>query len=236
MRYSSARGSGAADQPAAWELEAWRRRTSPPENEVPTAVPVNAVLGRGDDVAVAVIAAQAYTTGLSFVVAVRMRTEPRGVLRYRMHDLISGHWRGEDPATDQRLLLGVEYADGRTATNLGTRGWPAGMGDDEGEEAAVLRQIGGGGGGRSHDQAFWLTPLPPSGSLVFVCAWPAFGVPESHTAVDGASVAEAGSRVEVLWPWEPDDDQPDEPPEPRAPTSGWFADALRRRRDSKSGR
>lgn len=40
-----------------------------------------------------------------------------------MHDLIDGRGGADD--TEQRLLLGLDYADGRIATNLSGLNWPS---------------------------------------------------------------------------------------------------------------
>lgn len=219
-------GPGSADHPSPAQVDAWQRRSGPPENEVPSPVPAAAILGRTDDVAVALLGMVAYSTGVGFTLAVRMRVEPRS---HRTYELISGHAYGDDEASPDRLLLGVEYADGRTATNLGGP-WPPGSEwDDADVSQPVLSPSSGGGGGRSYDQTYFLSPLPPPGPLTVVCTWAAFDVPESRAVLDGESIATAGSRAVVLWPWEPEQPGAHEPPEPRVPAAGWFADAVRRR-------
>jgi hypothetical protein len=44
-----------------------------------------------------------------------------------------------------------------------------------------------------------LTPLPPAGPLLVVCAWSAVGIAESRTILDGTAIAEAGTRAVTLW-------------------------------------
>jgi hypothetical protein len=77
-----------------------------------------------------------------------------------------------------------------------TRAAPA---DDDFEQPS-LSPIAIIGTGDSLDQSFWLTPLPPAGPLEVVCSWPAHDIPESRTVLDGAVIAQAASRAEVLWP------------------------------------
>ncbi len=234
---------GGPDDESEAEAEAWRRRSSPPENELPKAVAVDAVLGRGPDAVVAVSVVQAYTTGLSFEVAVRLRTSPRGLLRHGLHALMDGGWDDEEVDLDQRLLLGVEYADGRVATNLDMFGWPGWLGgpaeaepglagdrrDTPGDGPLLLTTSGGGGGDRTYDHVFWLSPLPPPGPLAFVCAWSGFGIAETRTVVDGAAISAAGSRAEELWPWEPEPETELAVRPPRLPATGWFGEVARRR-------
>jgi hypothetical protein len=214
-------------------MVAFARRLNPPENEMPAAVAISALVARTDGVAIALIGGHAYTFGLRFDLVIRLRQEPRGAMAHKLHGLLGGHPGLED--SDERLLLGVEYADGRAATNLRSPGF-RGMPTDHDPEEPSLSPLGGGGGGRSFDQSFWLTPLPPTGPLVVVCAWSAFDIPESRTVLDGAAIVEAGSRAVVLWPSSlPGDEEPVEPPQPRVPGGGWFDRVNRRGLDSPLG-
>jgi hypothetical protein len=212
----------------------WRRRFTTPDNELPGGTAICLLLGRTEDLGVGITAVEAYTGGFSFNLAVRLRNERTEGLAHRLYELITGHSHphAEPPAADERLLLGLEYADGRTATNLNPMPWPGDpRAGDLAENEVVLAQSGGGGGGRTFEQGYWVTPLPPPGPLAFVCAWPALGITETRTIVDAALIVEAATRAQVLWPWQPDEPQPFPPPDPPAPSSGWFADAVRRRTD-----
>ena len=58
------------------------------------------------------------------------------------------------------------------------------------------------------------------------------GITEFRTVLDGAAIAEAGSRAMVLWPPSPPwDEEPGEPPGPRVPEGGWFDGVNRRGTD-----
>jgi hypothetical protein len=229
MRYTAGSGD---EQPSADQIMEWQRRTSAPENEAPAGLEFSAVLGLTDETAVSVAGFRLYSTGLAFTLSVRLRKEPPHDLAHRLYELISGHGPGSPDDLDQRLLLGVEYADGRTATNL-TSDWPPRFDESVTETTEpLLRTSSGGGGGRTYDQDFWLSPVPPAGPLIFVCRWPSHGITERHTELDGAQIAAAVARVQVLWPWEPAAEEPDPAPvQPQLPTEGWFGGALRRRRD-----
>ena len=219
MQSHSASGSG-PDEPSEERMLAINRRMNPPENEIPVVVPISTLLARTDTIAVALIGGHAYTDGLRFDLAVRLRQEPQGSMRHRSYVMLSPYAGSGDD--DEQFLLGVEYADGRTATNFETLGFRGRPVDDDPEKPS-LSPMGGGGGGRSFDQSFWLTPLPPAGPLLVVCAWSAFDIPETRTVVDGAAIADAGSRAVVLWqPSPPEDDEPFEPSMPRVPDGGWF--------------
>jgi len=220
MDSSGTDGSG-RDDPSESAMLARTLRMNPPENEIPAAVPANSLLARTDNVAIALVGAHAYTTGLRFDLVIRLRHEPRGPLAYRVFDLLGSH-----PALDgseERLLLGVEFADGRTVTNL-RRPRFGGFSAEVDPDELSLSPMGGGGGGRSFDQSFWLTPLPPAGPLIVVCAWSAFDIPESRTELDGGAVVSAASEAAVLWPPSPPEDEGQFVPEdPRVPDGGWFA-------------
>ncbi len=187
--------------------EEFYRRTSPPENELPVAVPLDAVLARTGDVAVALLGLQVYSTGLSFTLVARIR--PGAADRTDLDGLLWGHHRGRSG-----LLLGVELADGRRATNL----------DGPGADELVFTQGAGSGGPTSADQQWWLNPLPPDGPLGFVVRCDPLGIAESRVELDGAAIRRAAEDVVVLWPWEPPA-QPDRPvPEPPdVPPDSWFA-------------
>lgn len=219
--------SGDHDGPSAEAMLAWSRRMSAPENELPASYPFTAVLGRTDDVAVALLGAHVYSTGFSVELVVRLRTAPRGVMSHRLFDIISGHGLGAESA-EERLLLGVEYEDGRTATNVDRFGWP-GAESPPADDALVLSPSGGGGGGRTYEQSFWVSPVPPAGAVTFVCSWPAFGIAESRAVLDATALQAAAGRSALLWPPSPPDDDMDEPPEPPDVPDGWFSRALGRR-------
>ncbi len=121
----------------------------PPENEVPVLVPINTFFGRTDDVAVALLGLQVYTTGLLLDFTVRVRSQ-RGDRGRRMELLASGG--GPGPYDDRslaadRLLFGAEYPDGRVAVNFPVRSGPVGPAVVGGEGFPVLVERGGGGGG-----------------------------------------------------------------------------------------
>src|SRR4051812_837817 len=90
------------------------RRLSAPENEVPVALPIGAVLARTDRVAVTLTDVQVFTTGLSFGLGVRCLPEVLDLIGDRT---IGSVLFGRVGPRDQ-LLVGVEFADGRRAGNV----------------------------------------------------------------------------------------------------------------------
>jgi hypothetical protein len=180
----------------------------PPDNVLPGVVAVQLFVARTQDTVVAVTGIRAYPDGLGFTLSLRLR-------RMGAHD---EWWLGSGPLDDpfgygpfaggrlreEFLRFGVRFADGRKATNLSGPPLPH---DDQDPQAPVLMLGGGGGGGRSWDVDYWLWPLPPPGTLEFVCAWPARHIPESCVEVDTGPILQAAGRAVSLWP---DDTDPGE--------------------------
>jgi hypothetical protein len=220
-------GAAAVDAERVWQTStsggddaAAARRFGPPDNELPVTVSWTTVLGRTEDLAIALLAAKVYSSGINFELAIRRNGRGADARAERTAELIDGF----GPATD-RLLLGVEYADGRTATTFGGPEW----GEAEPDEPTLVPS-GGTGTELALDQTFWLTPLPERGSLTLVCAWPAFDVPETRTVLDGEQLAAALSRVEVLWDPAPIVVHDAEPDDADLPEGSWFAEVARRRK------
>ena len=191
---------------------------SPPDNEVPSPVPVSLLLARTDDLAVALVGMSAYSSGVTFRLAVRLRTRPTHLHRHDVSDLMGG-WRARRAEPGQQLLLGVQYPDGRRASNVGVGASPDAFST---LPQPMLETCGGSGSDLRWDQSFWLTPVPGDGPVTFVCRWDAMGVPESRHVVDGGELAAASARAVVLWPPAPDEPE-DELYEPDLPATGWFA-------------
>jgi len=187
------------------------RRMSKPDNELPTALPMNRVLSRTPDLAVALLGVQAYTTGVAFELIARARGEDGPSDGTRLGEIF---WERR-PGTPQ-FLFGVEFADGRRASSLP---FPGRSGD------IVFHQGGGGGGPSSVEQEWWLSPLPPEGPLLIVVRCPEIGLEETVVELDGTAIRRAGESAVVLWPYEPPTEHSPEPPAPPAdlPPDSWFA-------------
>jgi hypothetical protein len=151
------------------------------------------VLFHNDELAIALIGVVAFSNGLELQVVLRRRelSEEPDLMHFHMH---RRHARGGELAAEV-FRFGVEYPDGRKATNLG----PFPFGHDE-PAGPVLMERGGGGGGRSWSFGYWLWPLPPPGPLRVVVEWPAMGVPLTDVELDGAALTAAAADVDVLWP------------------------------------
>jgi hypothetical protein len=170
----------------------------PGDDEIGRAVALNLMLGRSDKAALWIPAATVNANGF----------ECEFELRYRFdaEDFVSEHWhpfhppleptmrrqrRSEEGLSPSLLRWGIQFSDGRKATNVGRRGFPA---PDESPEGPVLWPRGGrGGGGDAWQQSYWVWPLPPEGPLAFVCAWPIADMPETRSEIDSALLRDAAA-------------------------------------------
>lgn len=168
---------------------------APPENELGVSVPVRLLLARTDAFALGLADVVAYSTGFSLRLALRLHPrseiEPR-VLMPQLHGF-------GPPSGDDQLRFGVEFSDGRKATNLGRR--PP---HEQEPEISLVSAGGGGGGGRSFNVGYWVYPLPSPGPLTVAAEWPSRNMRETRHELDGDTIIEAGGRSEQLW----DDDRP----------------------------
>jgi hypothetical protein len=183
-------------EPPEIETRAWWQS---PRNELGVSTGLRLVLARTDDVAVAVVDAVAFTTGVALrLVSARRQPghdDPFELQHHFMHRV--------RPGTDlppELLRFGVEFSDGRKATSLGSGPWASfSLGGDEEPEGPLLLPEGGGGSDDRWEQEFWLWPLPAPGPLAFVVEWPAEGIELTRQEVDSAPILEAAGRSEALW-------------------------------------
>ena len=164
----------------------------PPEAEFPGIVPVDSlVLGRTDQVAVAVTGLSAFSAGIEIFVTARIRPStghPEEHLPGGPRDLA---------ASRRSFRFGLQFSDGTKAA-----GSPGGGRRDHDSEPAgpVLYPFAGGGAPHSFISRWWSWPLPPSGPLDFVCEWPAFDIAESRVGIDAQLILDAAQRSVLLWP------------------------------------
>ena len=181
-----------------------------PDNEVPAVLALERVIGASAGVVFFLAGMRVYSNGIEFDLEARLRPgasigEADGIYAL-LPDFHGPHGTPAD-----RLLLGVEFADGRRASSIGVA--DSGIG---------LRSNGSSGGGRSAHATYFLSPLPPPGDVRIVCALPGAGIDETVTVIDGAAILEAAGRVRELWPWEPERHEPRRPVRPVVPAGGWF--------------
>ena len=166
---------------------------------LPGVVALELVVARTDQVAVCVSRLAGYPTGFEFelhTIAAPGQRDPD------LDPLLFGPYRHRRPRAgteqqlpDDMLRFGVQFADGRRATNTG--GFHH---SDDPPPGPVMHAGGGGGGGGDWRQSNWVWPLPPPGPVVFVCEWPAVGIPVTSAEIDAQLVLDAASRAQALFP------------------------------------
>jgi hypothetical protein len=166
----------------------------PPDNEAGVVVPLNILLARSDEVAVVLLSATAFSTGFELAGTVRTREQLDA-----LHEAFVMHRRRRSAELEPELFrFGVEFADGRKATNLGHPFQRDQQDEDPSQPVLIAR--GSGGGGRSWQMNWWVWPLPPPGSLALVCEWPAQGIAQTRHELDPAPLLDAAAQIEPLWP------------------------------------
>ena len=170
----------------------------PPIGTVPGVVALELPLVRTDRFAIFITRLDAYPEGFGFdVLALAAPGQDEADLPDPM---LFGprphrHRGGEIP--DDVLRIGVQFSDGRKATNTGGfRHTPPDF--ENPPEAPVMHSGGGGGGGGNWHQNEWVWPLPPPGPLAFVCEWPAVGIPLTRHEIDAQVILDASARAQVV--------------------------------------
>src|SRR5689334_23657788 len=91
--WTSHRGGSEREPPTPEQIERWRRRTQPPDNEIPGGAGVAALLGRTEDAAVGLTQLEAFSNGFRFNLAVRVRQLLPELAHGGLFMLISRHGR-----------------------------------------------------------------------------------------------------------------------------------------------
>lgn len=186
----------------------------PHRNVLGMPVGVRLILVQTEKLLIAVVGMTAFPTGLRFDVVMLSQDDA-------LDEVLMKSMRGFHPGMEREVdeegqfqpwvfRLGVEFADGRRATNVGApmRPW---LDEESDPEGPLLQDHGGGGGGGHWSRQCWLWPLPPPGRLIFVCEWPALGVAETRVETSAAAILAAADQSVELW-----EDDPERPPEGHA--------------------
>ena len=159
---------------------------------LPGVTALELVIAGNDHAAVYVGRCSVYPTGFELELRV-LAAADAGELDPSLNGIYHRPGRGNN--YDDMLRFGLEFADGRKATNVGGfthRG--------EEPEGPVLWGMGGGGGGGRWRQDFWVWPLPPPGPLTLACEWPAAGIKLTRVEVDSQLLRDAAARARELFP------------------------------------
>ena len=168
----------------------------PPSGTLPGVVALEIVVARSALAAVCITRISAYPTGFAFELLTL--TDAHAEEELDPHLMGIRHRRGRAAGADTQLRLGVQFANGAKATNVGAA--PGFAGREERPHGPVLHPQGGGGGTGSWRLGYWVWPLPPAGPLAFVCDWPAASIPLTRREIDAQLVLDAVSRAQEIFP------------------------------------
>ena len=215
----------------------FRRRqglSRPPVNMLPATWPVAVLLSRTDEVAISVLGAHVYPSGMTlrFLLASRKQQDDPHALQALSLPLRARG--GLEP--DNILRLGVRYSDGRSWSSLGQPDMLQTLEVDFDETTPRLVPMGGSGNGKTYEQGMYLTPLPPDGPLEFLCAWPRYSIPETSATIDATGIITAAENAVELWPLDESEPEFDQPPRLKLGDKGgsFFPPILGQEPDSKS--
>jgi hypothetical protein len=169
----------------------------PPRGVLPCAIPLAEVIARTDKAAIGIAGIFAYNTGFELKVFVLLtRDSARLVHPFRFGESFDD----EGPLSPKLVRVGLEYSDGRKATNTNPR-WPMfGEDADVDESRPTMVQEGGNGGEREWRQDFWCWPLPSPGPLQIVCEWPMMEIPLTRFEIGADVVLGAAARSVEIFP------------------------------------
>jgi hypothetical protein len=157
--------------------DAWTR----PAGEFPAVAASAVLLARTEEVAVAVTAVWAFTTGFEFWIKAEFRQPGRAL---------------EHEAEGQSLHVGIQFADGRKAADVSS--YAGSCGSVAG--GLVMSPVSIGGGMLQRSRSYWVHPLPPPGPVTFAGEWAAFGIPEQRADLDAGLILAAARLSVRLWP------------------------------------
>jgi hypothetical protein len=174
-----------------------------PQGSPPGEVLSDVVLSRSARAELSIAYLDAYPEGFELEITARTTVpyhdlrrdgEDRGADVFGRHWPMAGEQRNSLPP--QLLRVGVQFADGRAATNIG--------GHDRPVNGPIMWPLSGGGCGgeaeSSFHQGYWISPLPPSGPVVVACEWPALGIPLVRHEIDAHSMLDAAERARTIFP------------------------------------
>ena len=173
---------------------------APPPGQMPGVVEDRLLLGRTPEFALAVGPLFVYPNGVE--VTLRLFIADDAEYDPRIHKELGtgGPW---EPEPTRVMRWGVDYGDGRRATNLGGYAVGAPRFDPQDPDKApsnpVLMPRGGSGTGGDWMHTYWLHPLPEEGKLAFVMEWAHRGIPETRTELEADLLTAAAKRAWSVW-------------------------------------
>ena len=173
-----------------------------PQDELGVAVPLRLVLAAGPSFVVGLIDCVAFSNGFEFTITARTKRD------IRPQEIGFGPPPPYGPDLSEReLKVGIRFADGREGFSSNHAGpgfmaqWKlhAEGGAPNPADGPLISPRSGGGGGKQYDFRYWVWPLPPDGTLTFICEWLALGLAPTAHDVDATAINRAGAVSPKLW-------------------------------------
>lgn len=175
----------------------------PPNDQVGSPISLDLVVAENDAVMAVATEAVAYPVGFALGITVVTTSDPAVVICNGRSGAV--HEAAEDP-NDLKLNLGVEFADGRRASQrlawISPNG-PASLALDRRSRSNTaelsLRLTGSSHYSCRYEADGWISPLPPPGPLTIWVGWPAANLPASGASVDAGRILAAAAKASPLW-------------------------------------
>lgn len=176
--------------------------TGRPHGAPPGEVLSELVLARSERATISIAYLDAFPGGFELEIAastsvayhdLRRKGDPSGPDVFGRHWPLAGERQDLLPA--ELLRVGVQFSDGRRATNVG---------HDRPVNGPIMWPLSGGGSGgggesRFH-QGYWISQLPPAGPVTVACEWPALGIPVVRHQLDAQLILDAAERARTIFP------------------------------------
>ena len=178
------------------EPPAW---AGPPRGVLGRRLPDQILLARSESVAVAIDRITAFPNGFEVVLAGVPNPEllssgGRPLFDLLRTDPIPPPNVQTEEVPPEVFRFGMQFADGSKATSLDRR--PTRESEPDGP---VLLGTSRGWSVERWSAHYWCWPLPPPGSMRFVCEWPAAGIELTAVEFDGRRLRDAGAELRPLW-------------------------------------
>ena len=174
-----------------------------PDNVIPGAVALDAVMAASSKAVVLVSVPWACPVGFWYGLSIRLR-EPQPHGTPEIGPLFEPHGRDLESGSPlfgagERFHFTLAFADGRTPRFPGAITAPS-PADPEPDDQIAHRGLMGKATAQRSYSTWWVWPLPPPGPLSFLCSWPAMAIGKTCVEMDSGPIRDAAARAIELWP------------------------------------
>jgi hypothetical protein len=199
MATNAAASAVAENRPAGSRRGLDRNHVPPFAQVVPAVLPWSRRLGGGENVRVALGAVYCWHEALGLDIWLFFQNQSGDLAQY----LPFPHARPNTVEGIERLpRVGIEFADGRTATNLDYLATSST--EPDAGNPVLFPGTGGGGGGGTEGYSYmrqhlYLWPVPIDGDISLIVDWPHRRMAESRTVLNGDEIRSAAAAAIDVW-------------------------------------